>query len=54
MADHQSTDATIVLSISPTNQPSRQIAQHFGFVQVGTVEDEEDGPEDLFVLKLCS
>jgi RimJ/RimL family protein N-acetyltransferase len=41
-----------VLSISPTNAPSRQIAHHFGFVQVGTVEDEEDGPEDLFVLKV--
>lgn len=39
-----------VLSISPQNEPSRRIAQHFGFVQQGTIEDDEDGPEDIFVL----
>ena len=42
----------VVLSISPNNEPSRRIAQHFGFTQKGTVEDEEDGPEDVFVLAL--
>lgn len=40
-----------VLCISPTNHPSRQIAHQFGFTQIGTVEDEEDGPEDVFILR---
>ncbi len=44
--------AQFVLCISPTNLPSRQIAHHFGFVQIGTVEDDEDGPEDVFVRRL--
>jgi [ribosomal protein S5]-alanine N-acetyltransferase len=39
-----------VLSISPGNLPSLRIAQHFGFQKVGTQMDEEDGPEDIFVL----
>ena len=39
-----------VLSISPRNEPSRRIAHHFGFVSKGLVEDEEDGPETIFVL----
>ncbi len=46
--------AQFVLTISPTNLPSRQIAHRFGFVQIGTVEDDEDGPEDVFVLRLPS
>lgn len=41
-----------VLSISPQNEPSRRIAHHFGFVHKGVVEDDEDGPEDVFVLTL--
>ena len=38
-----------VLSISPDNMPSLRIAAHFGFAKVGSVIDEEDGPEDVFV-----
>jgi RimJ/RimL family protein N-acetyltransferase len=41
-----------VMTISPTNVPSRRIAQHFGFHQVGTHVDPEDGPEDIFVREL--
>ncbi|MCB0064565.1 MAG: GNAT family N-acetyltransferase [Caldilineaceae bacterium] len=39
-----------VFSISPDNIPSQRIAVHFGFRKVGRWEDEEDGPEDVFVL----
>jgi RimJ/RimL family protein N-acetyltransferase len=41
-----------VLSISPANDPSRRIAQHFGFCKIGTQIDEQDGPEDIFVRDL--
>lgn len=41
-----------VLSISPTNEPSLRIARHFGFQKVGSQMDEEDGPEDIFVLEM--
>ncbi|MCX6049874.1 MAG: GNAT family N-acetyltransferase [Chloroflexi bacterium] len=37
-----------ILSISPTNQPSLQIAKHFGFVKIGSQIDEEDGLEDIY------
>lgn len=39
-----------VFSISPDNAPSQRIAAHFGFRKVGQWDDEEDGPEDVFVL----
>ena len=39
-----------VVSISPDNLPSLRITQHFGFKQVGSHIDEEDGQEDIFVL----
>jgi [ribosomal protein S5]-alanine N-acetyltransferase len=42
---------TFVVSISPTNLPSQRIAQRFGFEIVTTVEDEEDGVEEVYVLK---
>jgi len=50
-ATHVHAVSQFVLTISPANLPSRQIAHHFGFVQIGTVEDEEDGPEDVFILR---
>lgn len=43
-----------VLSISPTNAPSLRIAQHFGFRKIGTQVDEEDGPEDIFELRIAA
>lgn len=36
-----------MLSISPNNQPSLGIAEHFGFVKIGSQVDEEDGLEDI-------
>lgn len=41
-----------VLSISPHNGPSLRLAAHFDFVQKGTEIDDEDGPEDVYVLSL--
>lgn len=41
-----------VLSISPNNDPSLRIAEHFGFRKVGSHIDEVDGPEDIFVRDL--
>lgn len=38
-----------VLSISPNNVPSLRIAAHFGFAMVGSMIDDQDGPEDVFV-----
>jgi len=43
-----------VLSISPDNLPSLQIASRFGFAKIGTQIDEIDGPEDVFLLSLSS
>ena len=43
-----------VMTISPENVPSRRIATHFGFQQVGTYVDPQDGPEDIFVRDLTS
>lgn len=39
-----------VLSIAPDNIPSLRLASRFGFVKIGTQIDEEDGPEDVFLL----
>ncbi len=39
-----------VLSISPDNIPSRQLALRMGFKVVGSQMDEVDGPEDIYVL----
>ncbi len=41
-----------VMTISPANEPSRRIAQHFGFQQVGTHVHPQDRPEDIFVREL--
>lgn len=52
---YQEHDVTrFVVSISPDNQPSQRIAQHFGFRKVGTHIDEEEGPEDVFVRSMES
>jgi RimJ/RimL family protein N-acetyltransferase len=53
-ATHEHGVDQFVLCISPDNAPSRRIAQHFGFQQVGTVMDEEDGPEDVFIRRVDS
>lgn len=37
-----------ILTISPHNQPSLRIADHFGFVKIGSHIDEEDGLEDIY------
>jgi len=38
-----------VLSISPDNLPSQQLAARLGFCWLERVEDPEDGPEDVLV-----
>lgn len=50
-AAHEHGIARFVLSISPDNAPSLGIARHFGFVKVGSHIDDEDGPEDVFLLE---
>lgn len=42
-----------VVTISPDNLPSLGLAQQFGFKQIGSHIDEEDGPEDIFLLQLA-
>jgi RimJ/RimL family protein N-acetyltransferase len=41
-----------VVSISPTNLPSLGLAQQLGFKRIGSHIDEEDGPEDIFELRV--
>jgi ribosomal-protein-alanine N-acetyltransferase len=41
-----------VVSISPENGPSLALARGFGFQRIGSQVDEEDGPEDIFELRL--
>jgi ribosomal-protein-alanine N-acetyltransferase len=41
---------TFVVSISPSNAPSLNMAARLGFVQVGSQIDEEDGEEWVFEL----
>lgn len=43
-----------VVSISPTNTPSLNLAHQLGFTKIGAHIDEEDGPEDIFELKADS
>jgi RimJ/RimL family protein N-acetyltransferase len=40
--------ARFVVSISPTNVASLELARGLGFERVGSHVDEEDGPEDIF------
>ncbi|MND08591.1 hypothetical protein D3C83_313230 [compost metagenome] len=42
---------TFVVSISPSNVPSQAIARRFGFTKVGEHMDEEDGLEDILVVR---
>ncbi len=42
----------VVASIAPDNAPSLRIAEKLGFARAGESEDEEDGPELVFVAKL--
>jgi RimJ/RimL family protein N-acetyltransferase len=37
-----------VVSISPTNLPSLNLAQQLGFKRIGAHIDDQDGPEDIF------
>lgn len=37
-----------VLTISPDNQPSLQIAARLGFTKIGSQMDDEDGLEDIY------
>jgi ribosomal-protein-alanine N-acetyltransferase len=48
-AFHEHGTKLFVLSISPHNEPSLQIAKKLGFEKVGSQFDEEDGDEDIFV-----
>lgn len=41
-----------VLSIRPDNTPSLRIAERLGFRKIGSHIDEEDGPEDVFLLEV--
>ena len=43
-----------VVSISPDNRPSLNMAAKLGFQKIGSHLDEEDGPEDIFELRLDS
>lgn len=43
---------TFVLTISPDNVASTRLAQSMGFRRVGRHIDEEDGPEDIYVVSL--
>jgi len=43
-----------VLTIRPDNIPSQTLAAGLGFVRIGSHVDEEDGPEDIFGLRLCN
>jgi RimJ/RimL family protein N-acetyltransferase len=46
--EHQVT--RFVVSIRPDNIPSRRLAERFGFKQIGSHMDEEDGLEDIYEL----
>lgn len=48
-ATQQQPNVRFVASIRPDNEPSRRIAQHFGFQKVGSHVDERDGVEDVFL-----
>ena len=41
-----------VLSISPKNEPSLRLAARFGFHRISSHIDEEDGPEDIYLLDI--
>jgi ribosomal-protein-alanine N-acetyltransferase len=41
-----------VVSIGPKNRPSLALAKRRGFERVGSVVDESDGPEDVFVREI--
>ena len=41
---------SFVTSVHIDNVPSRSLVTSLGFVRVDTQIDEEDGPEDIFVL----
>jgi RimJ/RimL family protein N-acetyltransferase len=41
-----------VVTISPQNLPSLGLAQQLGFQRIGSHIDEEDGPEDIFELRV--
>ncbi|MFL5806456.1 MAG: GNAT family N-acetyltransferase [Roseiflexaceae bacterium] len=43
-----------VVSISPQNLPSLGLAQQLGFQRIGSHVDEEDGPEDIFELRVAA
>jgi RimJ/RimL family protein N-acetyltransferase len=43
-----------VISISPANPASLQLARRLGFGRIGSHVDEEDGPEDIFERSLGS
>lgn len=47
-AHHERGVSRFVVSISPTNTPLLRLAHKFGFKQIGSHVDEEDGPEDIF------
>jgi RimJ/RimL family protein N-acetyltransferase len=42
----------VVLSISPENDASLALARHFAAVKIGSHIDEEDGPEDIFLVAI--
>ena len=43
-----------VVSISPANLASLELARRLGFKRIGSHIDEEDGPEDIFERRLGS
>ena len=50
-ATEREPDAEFIVSISPDNIPSLNLASRLGFKKVGSHMDEIDGIEDIFLLK---
>lgn len=51
-ATEQESGVRFVVTISPTNMPSLNMARNFGFQKVGSHIDEQDGIEDIYILPL--
>lgn len=48
-ATHKNSVTRFIVSISPANEPSLRLAQRFGFLKVGSVTDDHNEVEDIFL-----